>query len=99
MDINPEDATKSGVHPIELCAYSLLSNNLESIYQSITDLRESQAVLILRMKQLRESCKNEQELIAEEGSLNKEMARVEVLEQKVDILSKRYERMLSSIAR
>ncbi|CDO95459.1 unnamed protein product [Kluyveromyces dobzhanskii CBS 2104] len=97
MDIDPEDATKSGVHPIELCVYSLLSSNLENIYQSINELRESQAVLILRLKQLRETCKEGQDQINKEGSLNNEIARLNKIEMKVDAVLKRYEKMVSSV--
>ncbi|CAH01671.1 Snn1p [Kluyveromyces lactis] len=98
MDIDAEDATKSGLHPIELCVYSLLSGNLESIYQSINELRESQAVLILRLKQLRETCKDEQDRINKYCSLNAEIERLDKLETKVDVVLKRYEKMVGSIS-
>ncbi|KAG0673791.1 biogenesis of lysosome- organelles complex 1 subunit snn1 [Kluyveromyces marxianus] len=99
MNIDTQEVTSSGLHPIELCVYSLLSNNLESIYQSINELRESQAVLILQLKKLREKCKDEQDQLNKELTLDDETLRLEKLQRKVDALLKRYERMVSAVSK
>lgn len=97
MVINADEANKSGVHPIELCVYSLLSNNLESIYQSINELRESQAMLILRLKQIKAGSREEHELITAKCTLQEEIKRLKGLEKRTMELSKRYERILSAL--
>ncbi|SCW02043.1 LAFE_0E12904g1_1 [Lachancea fermentati] len=88
--MDPQDiAQAAGVSPVELCVYSILSNNLDGIYQSINELRESQALLILRLRQVRDSLKGEQEFLNQGQNLKVECERLENLKTRVDALVKR----------
>ncbi|AET40125.1 Snn1p Ecym_5369 [Eremothecium cymbalariae DBVPG len=80
----------AGIHPIELCIYSVLSSNLEAIYQAINELRESQALLVMKLNQVRSSFQEEQEILREEGSLKEELARLHVLKRRVDKIVETY---------
>lgn len=93
-----EVAAAAGVHPIELCVYSILSNNLDGIYQSVNDLRESQALLVVRLKQIRNLLKEEQEYYNEEEGLGVERERLEELELRVEKLTQKYKKLLADCA-
>ncbi|AGO14205.1 AaceriAER412Wp [[Ashbya] aceris (nom. inval.)] len=88
--MNPSEVASAGIHPIELCVHSILSSNLEGIYQAITELRESQALLIMKFNQVKKSFTEEQELLQEEGSLKEELARMNQLKKRLDKLTELY---------
>lgn len=92
--MEPRDIAAAGIHPVELCVYSILSNNLDGIYQSINELRESQALLILRLKQIRGTLKNEHDILTNEGHLKNECERLDKLKLRVDRLVDRYDKLL-----
>lgn len=80
----------SGVHMVELCVYSMLSADLDGIYQSINELRESQALLILMLRKYRSSLKYESELMYDNLSFNESKSKLHELEKRLDKLAKRF---------
>ncbi|CCD25571.1 Snn1p NDAI_0F02530 [Naumovozyma dairenensis CBS 421] len=86
-----EERTVSGVHPVELCVYSVLSSDLDELYHSINQLRESEAFLILSVKKIRDSLKKEHRILYEKELLRKPLDKLKTLQKRMDILLKRYE--------
>lgn len=84
-----------GVHPVELSVYSLISTDLDGINQSVTDLRESQAILILKLRHIRESVKREHNMMYEAEDLNTANAKLESLKRRVSKLEKRFKSALN----
>lgn len=91
-----EVAAAAGVHPLELCVYSILSNNLDGIYQSVNELRESQALLVVRLRQIRDSLKQEQDCYMQNLGLSDELARLKGLKVRVDKLVEKYAMLLDA---
>ncbi|AQZ10455.1 SNN1 (YNL086W) [Zygosaccharomyces parabailii] len=85
-----ETAECNAVHPAELIVYSLLSNDLDGIYQSIGELRESQALLILMLKKMKSSLRDEMQLMYDKSTLKEADNRLENLEKRVQILQSRF---------
>ncbi|CEP62105.1 Snn1p LALA0_S04e07910g [Lachancea lanzarotensis] len=85
-----EASAATGLHPVELCVYSVLSNDLDGIYKSVNDLRESQALLLVKLRQLRNSLKEEQVFYSEEDGLMDEIVRLKNLKIRADALVKTY---------
>lgn len=91
-----QDTPSSSLHPIELCVYSIISNDLEGVYQSINELRESQALLILRLKQIKSFIKNEQDFFKESNLLNEESKRLSLLVNRMNKLVERYKALCAT---
>ncbi|SCU86567.1 LAME_0D06722g1_1 [Lachancea meyersii CBS 8951] len=83
-------SSATGVHAVELCVYSVLSNNLDGIYQSVNDLRESQALLLIKLRQVKNSLKEEQDFYNEQDGLRDEIARLKGLKLRVEALLETY---------
>lgn len=81
------------VHPAELIVYSLLSNDLDGIYQSISDLRESQALLILLLRKIKNSLKEESQLLYEKNNWKEDTDRLDALKKRVDSLNSRFQNL------
>ncbi|CAR27374.1 hypothetical protein ZYGR_0I06480 [Zygosaccharomyces rouxii] len=79
------------VHPAELIVYSLLSNDLDGIYQSINDLRESQALLILMLRKIKNSLKEETQLLYDKSNWKDDNERLDSLRKRVDSLKSRFQ--------
>lgn len=84
-------AEGSVVHPAELIVYSLLSNDLDGIYQSISELRESQALLILMLRKVKGSLRDEMQLFYDRSTLKKDDSRLDNLERRVEFLKSRFQ--------
>ncbi|SCU94126.1 LAFA_0F20032g1_1 [Lachancea sp. 'fantastica'] len=85
-----EASLATGLHPVELCVYSVLSNDLDGIYKSVNDLRESQALLLVKLRQLKSSLKEEQDFYSEEDGFREEILRLKDLKTRADALVKTY---------
>lgn len=83
--------TTIGVHPVELCVYSILSSNLDGIHKSINELRESQAELIILLRNIEGSLNIENDIIYDENSddIKQSIKRVKDIKRRIDLLNKR----------
>ncbi|SCU88252.1 LADA_0E09076g1_1 [Lachancea dasiensis] len=91
-----EVSTATGLHPIELCVYSVLSNNLDGLYQSVNELRESQALLLVKLRQIRTFLKDEQDFYDEQQGLTDEIRRLKAIKVRTEALVERYEALSKS---
>lgn len=89
MSSDVENAEGNGIHTVELCVYSLLSTDLDGIYQSINQLRESQALLVLLMRKCRGSLKLENEVLYDKSSFDNSSHKLNELEKRMSKLMKR----------
>ncbi|SCV05483.1 LANO_0H08482g1_1 [Lachancea nothofagi CBS 11611] len=95
--MEPQDiSTAANVHPVELCVYSVLSNNLDGIYQSVNELRESQALLVVKLRQIRASLKEEHDFYTESEGLRDECNRLKELKERTDALVEKYKALLNA---
>lgn len=78
------------VHPVELCVYSILSTDLDGIYQAINELKESQAILILELRRIRDCLKREHALLYEASDLKEMNEKLESLVRRADIVLQRF---------
>ncbi|KAH3901442.1 Snn1p SCDLUD_002936 [Saccharomycodes ludwigii] len=85
------------IHPIELSAYSIISNNLDSLNQSIAELREFQALMIVKLKSLIELETDKFRLYKAEIHYQQEIIKkLSLLEKRLDKLIKKYETLKSN---
>lgn len=84
-----ENSDSNGIHTVELCVYSVLSTDLDGIYQSINQLRESQALLVLLLRKCRNSLKSENELLYDKVAIGKTASKVKELEKRLAKVTKR----------
>lgn len=85
----------NGIHNVELCVYSILSMDLDGIYQSINQMRESQALLVLLLRRCRNSLKCESELLYDKVELSKSASKVKELEKRLDKVTRRLKEIQS----
>lgn len=91
MSVTSEDIN---VHPVELSVYSVLSSNLDGIQQSINELRESQAILIITMRKISRSLKQEDKLLYDSTEFKRVSKELNSLESRLKVLHKRYSKLL-----
>lgn len=89
MQSDPANSEANGIHAVELCVYSILSTDLDGIYQSINQLRESQALLVLLLRRCRNSLKQEKELLYDKEDIAKSALKVKELQKRVNKVTKR----------
>lgn len=77
------------IHSVELCVYSILSTDLDAIYQSINQLRESQALLVLLLRKCRNSLKTEHEVLYDKSGMESSGTKLKELERRLTKISKR----------
>lgn len=92
MSTTSEEIT---VHPVELSVYSIVSSNLDGIQQSINELRESQAILIITMRKISQSLKQEDKLLYESDDFKIWSQQLTSLEARLKTLHKRYAKLSS----
>ncbi|CAL9727829.1 biogenesis of lysosome-related organelles complex 1 subunit Snn1p [Monosporozyma unispora] len=90
MSITSDEVT---VHPVELSVYSIVSSNLDGIQQSINELRESQAILIITMRKISQSLKQEDKLLYESEDFKLWSKELTSLESRLKVLYKRYSKL------
>lgn len=95
MDSHAGNVDAEGIHTVELCVYSMLSTDLDGIYQSINRLRESQALLVLLMRKCRNSLKLEYEVLYDKANSNSSTSKLKELEKRLNKLSKRFDEIKS----
>ncbi|AMD21003.1 HEL278Cp [Eremothecium sinecaudum] len=81
--MNLEDIEAAGIHPVELSVFSVISSNLEAMYQAVNELRESQALLAMEFASIR-GAYEEEEALTQEALLNEQLETVESLAKRVD---------------
>lgn len=79
----------NSIHPIELSVYSVVSSDLDGLYQAINELRESQALLIIKLRTVRDSLKQENELLYDEKQYNKSFKEIDDLEKRLNSITTR----------
>lgn len=84
---NSNDYTS--IHPIELSVYSVVSSDLDGLYQAINELRESQALLIIKLRTVRDSLKQENQLLFDEKQYNESFKEVGELEKRLGSIATR----------
>ncbi|CAB4252567.1 similar to Saccharomyces cerevisiae YNL086W SNN1 Putative protein of unknown function [Maudiozyma barnettii] len=85
---------KEGVHQVELSVFTLLSADLDGINRSVTELRESQTILILKLRKIREYLKKEYELLYEADDLNEANIKLTNLKKRIVSLDQRFKTIL-----
>lgn len=92
MQRHESNAVESNVvHPAELIVYSLLSNDLDGIYQSINELRESQALLVLILRKIKTSLREESQLLYNKNNWKDDDVRIDGLGKRVESLKSRFQ--------
>mgnify|MGYP003365619126 FL=1 len=89
--------SQDGVHPIELSVFSLLSTDLDGINRAVTELRESQTILILKLRKIRESLKDEYTMLYEAEDINEANLKLNTLQKRIHLLDQRYKNILQNI--
>ncbi|CCE63639.1 hypothetical protein TPHA_0F01550 [Tetrapisispora phaffii CBS 4417] len=81
------------VHPIELCVYSMLSSDLDGLYQTINELRNSQVLLILFIKKCRDSLKRENDVLYSAKDLEESIIKLKNLTKRIESLRGKYNKL------
>ncbi|KAL3233711.1 Biogenesis of lysosome-related organelles complex 1 subunit SNN1 [Nakaseomyces bracarensis] len=89
------DSDYNSIHPIELSVYSVVSSDLDGLYQAINELRESQALLILKLRTVRDSLKHENELLFDEKSYNRSFKEMDELERRLSVITTRLDNLVA----
>lgn len=89
-------SAQDGLHPVELSVYSLLSTDLDGINQSINELRGSQVILILKLREIRESLKREYNLLYEAEDMREATVKLEDLKKRTLALEQRFKVILDT---
>ncbi|CCC71163.1 hypothetical protein NCAS_0G02760 [Naumovozyma castellii] len=83
------------VHPVELSVYSIMSSELDELYQSIDDLRQSQALLVLTLRKLRDSLRSEHSILQDKTEMIQPLNQMKELDERLAKIRKRFDLMLS----
>lgn len=86
--------SNDNIHPVELSVYSILSSNLDGIQQSINELRESQAILIITMRKISQSLDMEDKLLYNTDEYKLWCKELNLLEKRLTKLNKRYSKLV-----
>lgn len=89
-----DQTNNENVHPVELSVYSILSSNLDGIQQSINELRESQAILIITMRKISQSLDMEERLLHDMNEYKLWCKELNHLERRLRKLTKRYSKLV-----
>lgn len=89
--------TKNNVHPVELSVYSVLSSNLDGLQQSINELRESQAILIILLRKQKQLITDELEILYDKEQFKQWGKQIKSIEKRIKLLTKRYNKVNESL--
>lgn len=90
---NSTTSTTNNVHPVELSVYSILSSNLDGLQQSINELRESQAILIILLRKQKSLLNSELDILYDKEQFKEWGARMKSIEKRIKNLTKRYNKV------